>query len=297
MDRLQDIRAFIAVAEGRSFTAAARRLGVSPAQVSKLVARLEDRLKTLLLARTTRDVALTDAGRAFLERARVVIEDLDALEESVRDAAAPRGLLRVSGPVSFGAVELEGALLDFADAYPEVGVEATFSDRSVNLVDEGYDVAVRITRLSDSSLVARRLSVCRLVTCASPAYLETHGTPRTPEELAGHRVVIDLNARDPNLWDYRSAGVRVEGRLRFAGASPCLAAARRGAGITRAPAFNAAEDLRRGWLRPLLIDFEPEPLPIYAVYPHARHLAAKVRVFVDFLANRYAGEPAWHQGW
>lgn len=297
MDRLQDIRAFVAVAEGRSFTGAARRMGVSPAQMSKLVAKLEDRLSTRLLHRTTRDVALTDAGRAFLERARGVLEEVDALEDSVRDSASPRGVLRISGPVSFGSVELEAALLDFSDAFPEVGIEATFSDRTVNLVDEGYDVAVRITRLADSSLVARRLSESRLVTVASQAYLEQHGRPRTPEDLAAHKLIIDLNAREPNLWNYRPESVRVEGRLRFAGASPCVAAARRSLGIARAPAFNAAEDLRKGWLKALLVDYEPEPLPIYVVYPHARHLAAKVRVFVDFLAARYADQPHWHQGW
>lgn len=158
-------------------------------------------------------------------------------------------------------------------------------------------MAVRITRLSDSSLVARRLGQSRLVTVAAQAYLEQHGAPRRPEDLTEHKFVIDLNEREPNVWDYRPEAVRVEGRLRFAGASPCLAAARRGIGIARAPAFNAAEDLRKGSLKALLVDYEPEPLPIYAVYPHARHLAAKVRVFVDFLAKRYAGEPHWHQGW
>jgi len=301
MDRLDEMAAFAAVADARSFTQGARRLGVSSAQISKLVARLEDRLGARLLNRTTRDVSLTDTGRAYLERARALLEDFEALEGSVRDEAGPRGLLRISAPVAFGAKQLDPALFDFAEAYPEVSIEVSYADRLVNLVDEGFDVGVRIGQLSDSSLIARKLAPVRMVTCASPAYLQAHGMPQTPADLPAHEAIIDLNMRDPNVWNYGAEGecmeTRVHGRLRFASPEACLAAAERGFGIARAPDFVAADSLKSGQLSTLLCNFESEMVHVHAVYPHARHLAAKVRVFVDFLATRFAGEPLWRQGW
>jgi DNA-binding transcriptional LysR family regulator len=301
MDRFDEINAFTAVADARSFTQGARRLGVSGAQVSKLVARLENRLGARLLNRTTRDVSLTDTGRAYLERARQVLEDFESLESSVRDQSGPRGLLKISAPVSFGASQLTPALLEFAAAYPDVALDVSSTDRIVNLVEEGFDVAVRIGALSDSSLVARRLAPVRMVTCASPEYLARAGAPLTLDELGKHEAILDANLADPLVWrfggygDYRD--IRVHGRLKFSGADACVAAAVAGFGITRTPAFAAADDLRNGRLVPVLCNFEPELIHVHAVYPHARHLAAKVRAFVDFLAKRYAGEPEWHQGW
>lgn len=301
MDRFDEINAFAAVAEARSFTQGAKRLGVSSAQVSKLVARLENRLGARLLNRTTRDVSLTDTGRAYLERARSLLEDFEALEGSVRDQSGPRGLLKISAPVSFGANQLTPALLDFAAAYPEVSLDVSSTDRMVNLVEEGFDVGVRIGVLADSSVIARKLAAVRMVTCASPDYLQAAGAPATPQELSKHEAILDNNLRDPLVWSYGGHGdrydVRVHGRLRFGGADACVAAARRGLGITRTPAFAAADDLRAGHLVPLLCAYEPQLIHVHAVYPHARHLAAKVRAFVDFLADRYAGEPEWHLGW
>ncbi len=301
MDRFDEISAFAAVADARSFTQAARRLGVSNAQVSKLVARLENRLGARLLNRTTRDVSLTDTGRAYLERARSLLEDFETLESSVRDQSGPRGLLKISVPVSFGANQLTPALLDFAAAYTEVSLDVSSTDRMVNLVEEGFDVAVRIGQLPDSSVIARKLAAVRLVTCASPAYLQAAGAPATPDELAQHEAILDNNMSDPTVWVFGGPNdqqaVRVHGRLRFGGADACVAAARRGLGIIRTPAFAAAEDLRAGRLMPLLCPFESQLIYVHAAYPHARHLAAKVRAFVDFLAERYSGEPEWHQGW
>lgn len=301
VDRLDEINAFIAVADARSFTHAARRLEVSSAQVSKLVARLENRLGARLLNRTTRDVSLTDIGRAYLDRARQVLEDFATLESSVSEQSGPRGLLRLSAPVSFGAAELVPALLEFAAAYPDISLDVTSTDRMVNLVEEGFDVAVRIGLLSDSSLVARKLAAVRMVTCAAPDYLARTGSPTTIGDLTAHEAVIDTNLADPTLWRFGVEGapadVRVRGRLRFSGAPACVAAAVAGFGVTRVPAFAAAEALRAGRIKALLCDFEPEQIHVHAVYPHARHLAPKVRAFVDFLARRYAGEPEWHQGW
>ena len=301
MDRFDEINAFAAVADARSFTQGARRLGVSSAQVSKLVARLENRLGARLLNRTTRDVSLTDTGRAYLERARLLVDDFEALEGSVRDQGGPRGMLKVSAPVSFGASQLTPALLDFACAYHDISLDVSSTDRMVNLVEEGFDVAVRIGELPDSSVIARKLAAVRIVTCASPDYLARAGTPHDPEDLAQHEAIIDTNAREPLIWTYRGEGetyqVRVHGRMRFNGADACVAAGCRGLGVIRTPAFAASEDLRAGKLVPLLCAYEPEMIHVHAVYPHARHLAAKVRAFVDFLADRYAGEPEWHQGW
>ena len=301
MDRLDEINAFAAVADARSFTQAARRLGVSGAQVSKLVARLEDRLGARLLNRTTRDVALTDTGRAYLDRARALLDDFEALEGSVRDEAGPKGLLRISAPVAFGATQLNPAFLDFAAAYPEVSLEVAYADRMVNLVEEGFDMSIRIGALPDSSLIARRLAPVRLVTAASPDYLQRRGTPQTPADLASHEAIIDLNMRDPQVWAFGSGAaleeVRVQGRLRFSSADACLAAALAGFGVTHTPAFVAADSLRDGLLTPLLCNHEPATIHIHAVYPHARHLSSKVRAMVDFLAARFAGEPAWHVGW
>lgn len=301
MDRLDEIRAFVAVAEARSFTQGARKLDVSGAQVSKLVARLENRLGARLLNRTTRDVSLTDTGQAYLEQAREVLESFDALEASVRDKSGPSGTLKVSAPVSFGKNQLTPALLDFASGCGAVSLDVSFSDRVVNLVEEGFDVAVRIGHLADSSLVARRLAAVRMVTCASPEYLARAGVPNALEDMAGHDAILDTNARDATVWRFGPQGdpkdVRVHGRLRFNGAEACVAAAVAGFGVVRTPAFAAAEELRAGRLTPVLCHFEPELIHVHAVYPHARHLAAKVRAFVDFLAQRYAGEPEWHKGW
>jgi DNA-binding transcriptional LysR family regulator len=220
VDRLDEINAFIAVADQRSFTQAARRLGVSSAQVSKLVARLENRLGARLLNRTTRDVSLTDTGRAFLERARQVLEDFQSLESSVREQAGPHGLLRISAPVSFGTAELTPALLEFAAAYPDVSLDVTSTDRMVNLVEEGFDVAVRIGQLGDSSLVARKLAAVRIVTCASPDYLTRAGPPTTIEALAGHVAVIDTNLPDPSLWRFNTnAAIEDLRQGAFAGAA------------------------------------------------------------------------------
>lgn len=294
VDRIEALRTFVAVADARGFAQAARRLGMSPAQATKLVARLEDHLHTRLLNRTTRDVSLTDAGRAFQARARAVIEEFDQLEKSAQETATPRGLLKVSTPVSFG-MQLGATLLDFAQTYPEVGLEVSVTDRMVNLVEEGFDVAIRIGRLMDSSLIARKLASVRTVTIASPDYLKVHGTPQRPSELSRHAAILDLNRADPHSWSYGTGAkhtvVRVDGRLRFGNPYICVAAACAGHGIAQEPAFAAAEALEAGRVVAVLEQHEPEPLNSYAVYPHTKHLPSKVRAFVDFMAARAASDP------
>ena len=292
MDRIEELRVFVAVADLRGFAQAGRRLGISPAQVSKLVARLEDRLNSRLFNRTTRDVSLTDDGRALQARARVLVEEYDQLERSAHQTAKPRGLLKITAPMSFG-MQLAPTLFDFTRAYPDVGLEVSFADRFVNLVDEGFDAAVRISRLTDSSLIARKLAVIRAVTIASPEYLAARGTPRVPNDLSHHDIILDLNAPDRHVWQFAQGSqrmdVRLDSRLHFGNPHICVAAAREGLGIARVPDFVAAEDLRTGQVKALLKIYEPEATAtMYVVYPHTRHLAAKVRVFVDFMVERFA---------
>jgi DNA-binding transcriptional LysR family regulator len=291
MVEIETLRAFVAVAEAFSFAAGARRLRVSPPQASKLVARLEDRLGARLLNRTTRSMSLTDTGRAYLERARAVLTDFDALQTSVQDTTInPTGLLRLSMPVSLGSHHLIQMLFGFARDFPNIELEVLHTDRFVNLVEEGYDAAVRIGHLPDSSLIAKRLGETSIITCASPAYLAAHDEPTRPEQLVEHEAVIDLTYRTPFKWAYRNAkrrlDVSVQGRLRFSRANECVAAACAGFGLARTPAFVAGVSLRNGELRAVLSNYQFPPLPIHVVYPSARHFAPKVRALVSYLAER-----------
>jgi DNA-binding transcriptional LysR family regulator len=291
MDRIEELRVFVTVADMRGFAQAGRRLSISPAQVSKLIARLEDRLNSRLFNRTTRDVSLTDEGRALQARARVLVEEYDLLERSAQETAKPRGVLKLSAPISFGQ-QLTPTLLDFANLYPDVALDVSFTDRIMNLVEEGFDAAVRISSLADSSLIARKLVDIQGATVAAPQYLAKRGAPRVPDDLRNHEAILDLNTADPYTWVFGAGSkrleVRVSGRLRFGNPYINLAAARAGFGITRVPDFVAENNLKNGELVSLLEKYEPKaPVTMYIVYPHARHLASKVRVFVDFLIERY----------
>ena len=303
MDRLVCNRMFVAVMETGSFARAAERLGTSPGQASKLVSRLEAELGVRLLNRTTRALAATEAGRAYFERMRVLLADFDALEDAVRSTSStPRGRLHITAPVSFGTRQLAPALIEFARKFPQIELDVSFSDRVVNLVDEGFDAAVRIGKPDDTSLVARRLCEARIVLGAAPAYLEKHGMPQTPDDIAAHDTIIDTNFRDPGIWRFRKPGggemtVEVSGRLRFSNADVCIAAAEAGLGIMRAPSFIAGPRFQAGTLEPLLRDCEEPPLAVYILYPPGRHLAIKVRVFVDFLVAHYRNGPEWDKGW
>jgi DNA-binding transcriptional LysR family regulator len=292
MDRIEELRVFVSVADLQGFAQAGRRLGISPAQVSKLIARLEDRLNSRLFNRTTRDVSLTNEGRALQTRARALVEEYDQLERSAQETAKPRGLLKLSAPITFGT-QLGPTLLDFARAYPDVGLDVFFTDRHVNLVEEGFDAAVRISSLADSSLIARKLASVQAVTIAAPKYLAERSTPQVPHDLRAHEAILDLNRADSHTWEFgtgsKRLNVRVSGRLRFSNPYIAMAAARAGFGIARVPDFVAEDNLKNGSLVRLLEKYEPAaPVTMYVVYPHTRHLASKVRAFVDFLVERYA---------
>ena len=286
MDRLGPERMFLTVVETGSFAAAALRLGTGSGQASKLVARLEADLGVKLLNRTTRALSLTEAGQAYADRLRALVEAWDDLETAVQNAAvSPRGLIRLTAPLSFGTTRLAPLLARFAVEYPEIGLEVHFADRIANLVEEGFDAAIRVGNPGDTSLTGRKLCTARVLVLASPAYLAAHGTPILPDDLTRHACIIDLNFREPHRWSFKTGKVAVAGRLAFSNATACLAAAEAGLGIASVPEFVADVALAEGQVVPLLTAFEPPLLGVYALYPSGRHLPAKLRVLVDFMAK------------
>lgn len=303
MDRLSCDRMFAAVVEQGSFSAAAQRLGTSSGQASKLVARLEAELGAQLLQRSTRALSLTEAGRAYHERLRPLLEAFDALDADMRRTGhEPRGLLRLTVPLSFGTAVLAPMLGDFAARHPGVALDVAFSDRLAHLVEDGFDMALRIGQPRDSALIAKRLCPIRLVTCAAPAYLAQRGHPTRPEDLTGHDCILDGNLAQPGTWPLRAPDgaprhIKVSGRLDFANAEACAIAARAGLGICFGPSFVTGRLIRAGELVPILTEFEAEPLALHAIYPPSRHLAAKSRALIDFLAEAFRDEPEWDEGW
>lgn len=297
MDRLEAMRLFAAVVEHGSFSEAARREGTTPAQVSKKVAKLEGLLGARLLERTTRSVSLTAAGSAYLERLRSVLAEIETLEDGVRAAHSdPAGALRVSAPVTFGAMRLTPVVLDFLARHPAIEVRLSVNDRMVDLVDEGFDVAVRIGRLEDSSLVARRLAPARLILVARPDH-PALAQARRPEDLEKHPCVIDTNYPTPRRWRFRRGDefgeTRTSGRLHVNSADGARQAALAGYGVALTPTFVVSDDVAEGRLVRLLPEWEPEHRDVWAVFPQNRFLAGRVRVFVDHLAEAFGPEPEW----
>lgn len=300
MDNLTDIAIFVKVVESGSFSAAADKLDLSRAAASKSVSRLEERLGARLLNRSTRRLSLTEAGTALYGRSRDALAALQEAELAVdRLQSVPRGTLRVSGPVYFGVHHLTPVLAEFLERYPDVDADVQLDDRLVNIVEEGFDVAIRVTELKDSSLVSRRLAPCRSVVCASPEYWERRGKPLHPEDLAAHNCFVYSNLSSPNVWrfidaDDRETAVHVRGNLRFNNTEMARTAALRGMGVIRLPTFYVGDDLREGRLAPVLPDYRVAfQASIYAVYAARDHLPPKVRAFIDFLAERFGPEPYW----
>ncbi len=294
MDRIDAMRLFIAVADHGGFSNAARREGVSPAHVSKKVAKLEALLGARLLERTTRTVSLTPAGAAYLERAKSIVADLDALEDGVRAAhAEAAGVIRLSAPVDFGARRLTPIVLDFMDAHPGVEVRLSLNDRFVDLIDEGFDAAVRIGALEDSSLIARRLTSACMAVAVAPEH-PAAAAVRTPQDLASQPCIIDSNAEHPRRWRFLKSGdaceVRVRGRFTVNSPEAVRRAALRGHGVARTPEFALAEDMRAGRLVGLLPDWAPEPRDVWVVFPQNRFLSARLRLLVEHLATAFAGD-------
>ncbi len=303
LERLSEFATFAAVVEQGSFTAAARELSVSKPVVSKRIARLEDAFGLRLLNRTTRRLSLTEAGEALYERCRHLASEVEAAESALRPlASAPRGRLRLNAPVSFGVLHLAPCLPDFLRRYPDVEIELTLSDQRVNLVEEGVDLAVRIMDLQDSSLRARKLAPSERILCASPDYLERRGTPRQPEDLKDHDCLTYAYQRSGKRWAFhdkkgRKRQVTVSGPLEANNGDALRSACEAGLGIAHLPDFLAGESLKSGQLVCLLPDwYDQASNSVHAVYPAGRNLSPKVRVFIDYLVERFGPEPYWRQG-
>ncbi len=298
MDRLTAMETFLRVVERGGFTAAAEDVGLSRAMVSKHIQDLEEHLGARLLNRTTRRVSLTEIGRVYYERCVQIVAEISETEDAVGELQArPRGRLRVNAPVSFGALHLAASLADYMAAFPEVVVELTLNDRMVDLVEDGFDLAIRIGRLADSSLIARRLAPCRMVVCAAPPYLDTRGMPLHPDDLAGHNCLGYPYGQSRDEWPFEGpdgpVSVPVRGTLQANNGDVLRVAALRGAGIVLIPTFIVGPDVAAGLLRCVLPGYKVPELAIHAVYPHSRHLSPKVRSFVDFLVPRYGDRPEW----
>lgn len=299
MESLSDIAVFVQVVRSGSFTAAAEKLGMSKSVVSKYVTRLEDRLGARLLNRTTRRLSLTEGGRDFYQRSHKALDEIEQAEaELSRLQEEPRGELRLCSPMSFGILHIAPLLPAFQARYPELDVDMVLDDRKTDLVDEGFDLAVRIGELPDSSLVARRLGPCRHVMCASPEYLARNGVPQSPEELSSHPVLTYRYQDSPAQWhllglDGTHHQVPIDSRLQMNNSLGLREALLKGAGVTLTPTFVVGGDIRAGRLRAVLPEYKTLEVSIYAVYPQRKHLSPKVRAFVDFLSEQIQDPPYW----
>jgi len=291
MDRLDELHVFIAILDAGSMASAARKLGRSPAAVTRILGTLETRAGARLFERSTRRLTPTETGLRLADQARRLLADYDAALQPP-GAAAPRGLLRLTAPTVFGRRHVAPVVTRFLALHPDIQVDLTLSDRNVDLIEDDIDAAVRIGPLANVSLVARRLGAVNRVTVASPAYLERHGTPRVPADLAGHELIMSTSVRSVAEWRFRGEGrehvVRYAPRLRMNDVEAVLAAARDGFGIARALSYQVEPDLQAGLLRRLLVDYEPEPLPVHLVLRSSRHMAPRLRAFVDFAVGEFA---------
>lgn len=295
MDRLSAMRTFRTVVETGGFSAAARRLGISKAAVSKQVAELEAHFGTALLHRTTRRLNATDAGRRYFDSCVHLLDELAEIEAEVRNLQAePSGRLRISAPISFGNAVLGPVICDLAQRYPKLELQVELNDRFVDLIEEGFDLALRIrTDLPDSSLIARRICTITRSVCAAPGYLKRMGTPKAPEELKSHACLIYSLSTSPFDWKFRIGNkivaVRVNGSIRSNNGQFLMSFLRAGLGIALLPDFTVGGDIHSGKLRRILEDYPPEPHDLYVVYPANRHQSPKLRAFMEVATRHLSG--------
>lgn len=297
IDHASEMAAFVRVVDSRGFSAAAGSLGLSPSAVSKLVTRLETRLGVRLLQRTTRALHLTAEGEAFYEAARRIVSDIESIETQIagqRDT--PHGLLKVTASLAFSTHQLAPVILEFMARHPQVQLELQSTDRVVDMVEEGIDVAIRIGRLADTSFMARKIGEDKRLICAAPSYLARHGTPQRPEDLARHNCLVSRDRIHLNRWPFKIDGqiveIEVGGRVAVTEGETQMQLALQGVGIVRVTRLTLARAIREHTLVPLLGDFSAdEAVPIHAVYPHRRHLAPKVPAFVNFLIEKFTPPP------
>jgi DNA-binding transcriptional LysR family regulator len=289
MDKFRSMEVFVAVVDAGSFTAAAEAFAMSPVMVGKHIRQLEERLGARLLTRTTRRQSLTEIGRQYAERCRQILADV-ATAESGAEAmrTAPRGVLKLSAPVSFGSLQLAPAMADYLALHPEVSLELNLNDRVIDLVEEGYDAAVRIGMLDDSGLVARPLAPYRMQVCASPEYLARAGVPQTPDDLATHQCLDFTPWNKRTRWKLADAqGAVPASRFRSNNGQALRMAALRGYGIVMQAEILLGEDVAAGRLVPLLERYLPPPLPMHLIYPRDRQPTPKLSTFIDFMLERF----------
>ncbi len=298
MSKIQQMSSFVAVVDAGSFIGAAAATGASKAAISRHVGELEQRLGVRLLHRTTRRLSLTEEGRMFFESAKELLESIEEAESLVTlRAGEAHGTVRVNAPVTFGALQLAPLWGPFAEANPKVSLDITLSDRVVDLVDEGYDLAIRITAIPDSTLVTRKLASTRIVLCASPAYLQTRGVPAHPHDLAQHAVISYTYWSTRDEWHFSGpegpVSVRINPRIHTNNGDTCRRAALAHQGLILQPDFIVGEDLRRGDLVEVMPAYRSIEVGIYAVYPSRKNLPLKTRRLIDHLSNALR-EPSWH---
>ena len=298
MDRFAAVEAFVETVDTGSFASAARRLRRSRSRISKQVAELEEQTGVRLFDRTTRRVSLTEGGQLYLERCRRVLDELDAAESALdRMRVEPRGRLRVSAPLSFGVLHLAPFLPAFLQQFPQIRLDLSLNDRHVDLIEEGFDLAIRIGNLPDSSFRARKLATDRRVVCGSPDYFRRYPPPRTPEDLVRHNCLTYSQAGRDDIWRFSGpegeSKVRVEGNIRIDNGDALRLAALEGVGLVFVPTFIVGRDLQMGRLRSVLTEYNGNEIAIQALYPGGQHTPTKVQAFVNFLVQRIGRRPYW----
>lgn len=298
MDRLSQMQLFARIVESGSFSAVAREMGMIQPTVSKQLTTLEEKLGVRLLNRTTRRLSLTDAGREYYQRCKRILDEIQEMEADVSELQnRPTGTLRINAPVAFGQMHLVPLVFRFRRLYPTLGVDLAFNDRYVDLVQEGFDVAIRFGELADSQLVARHVGSSARVCVASPVYLGAKGTPRTPSDLRKHNC-ITYTYFFSSEWSFEGLGaaeqVRVSGDFRANSGLTIRLAALEGIGIANVPAFVVREDIETGRLVQVLAEYGPAPVRISAVYPSARLLSRKVKLFIDYIQAEFLKIPLLH---
>ena len=296
MDKFQEMRVFAAVVDAGSFVGASDALDMSKPAVSRHVADLEGRLGVRLLHRTTRKLSLTDEGEVFYARCKELLGNIEEAEAEITSRSGQAtGQLKVSVPVSFGLLHLAPLWAEFMARHPKVMLDLTLSDRMVDLVEEGFDVAVRIAKLPSSSLISRRISSTRLILCASPTYLKLHGTPSHPSELAGHQVAAYSLLSLGEVWEFDGpdghVAVKVDPRMRTNSGDTCRAIALRHEALVIQPSFLVGGDLKTGALVELMPQYHAMDLGIYAMYPTRKHVLPKVRLLIDYLVDAFKVKP------
>lgn len=301
MLKTEEIQAFVHIVEASTMTAAAELLGVAKSAISRRLSELEQQLSVELFHRTTRKLVLTESGQGFYMRCTQILNDIEEAQHAVSQAHQElNGLLRVAAPLSFGVLQLGPAIIEFQKLHPNLSFDIDFNDRQIDLIQEGFDVGIRIANLKDSSLIARKLATISFTVCASPAYLKQHGTPHSPEDLINHNCVTFSYLDNPSHWSFineqgKKQTIKVPKLMQVNNGSFIHSAAIAGLGISRIPNFITYKSIASGKLIPILQDYSIPGFNAYAIYPPTRHLSQRVRQFIDFLVERFSGVPYWER--